>query len=974
MVYETLRDCLSNIRRDGVKAAYTMRCLAIERLTNVLIRLNIPHQDTRLTKMHVEFLFRMLNGTFVDLVYPELHPGESAESKLKRYDHSKEVAARCLFQLEKAYPGFLALEAGSLVQCMLQDSKLISRQDGHPLILLTATAVGNVCSQYQRQQLQKEEEENEEEEESMQAGQPIMAPIVCGDLESEVIGRSDRDQEDSVATVEALILAPEHQRGLGSVSDECSFEEDSRSCKSVDSCTDEQRGACDDKRLSEEQKEGKGVLGASLSSLEPSKSPTSTALPTLDSSSTREGSVSSDAQSSNYNVLELTTMPLLVSKDTICPELDSFALSKLLKKFKVPAFGNDGVCLQYPSYYVTDDVKQSLKRAISFFVSRATRGNAETIKVLASNLPCILESAEISPAQILSIANTLLGYGTSTLLRAVLSIHDQAPKLFGRQGSCKLVDRMFRLINELECPQDQKLDALTWILRLHASQRFHNRDALYLADCWRQLLLRPADSMQVALLKIKGLGSCLAVGIGEPSIVCHSVLLWNGFDPLVTNKKDGNLKNGRVKTSATKLRTMTYALRLLYHAIEVSDSNSNLNPVTTGNDAVRRRLRLRACVVVSAMVAIAFRPQLVPAVDSFLDSCDSDVSFLFLRAFSALLSGVDGQFELLREMPEDQDISMLQGISGLSVSRQKGSWTDRVKTAVLARASSLAGQLRGLTFALSFSNRPSSFALNPVSIDESQSSQNRVNVKTLRTSILAGMSKPSSTAQANQALLQPQMSPHQSRLSSFPSHAIQVIQMPSTFDDHKAMAAWLSAPATWEPLAPELLKQDLLAYRTLIFKCVSKPFVNPKGTLCALANYAWQYKEAHPSHALTSEIAAASVMLAICQKVALTYLPWESMLDFDDASDAMKHNSGVVVTSAKNKWTSGQRAISDQVLSVLDAMDDDGFPVSSIKPRVHSLVSLVSEESRWKTEDRREVTGQLLNDHLQIVVYQERMN
>lgn len=153
--------------------------------------------------------------------------------------------------------------------------------------------------------------------------------------------------------------------------------------------------------------------------------------------------------------------------------------------------------------------------------------------------------------------------------------------------------------------------------------------------------------------------------------------------------------------------------------------------------------------------------------------------------------------------------------------------------------------------------------------------------------------------------------------------------VPHDLGDWAAAQAWLSAASTWEGLAVGLLRQDLMAYRKLMQRAMRVPGVQPRGVLQVLSNFTWQYKEAHPTHALRSAKETAAALLALCHTAALTHLPWPA-----------------VEAERPCGWGPRQVELANCVQGVLDALEE-GFPAPAVKARSRVLGKLLTDEQAW---------------------------
>ena len=346
----------------------------------------------------------------------------------------------------------------------------------------------------------------------------------------------------------------------------------------------------------------------------------------------------------------------------------------LSKRFSVPMHIQIGDPGAAPRYIITAEAQTALQDAAQTFIGAMRRLDPGAVARMTKALPPILRAARPSSLLLWPLFERQLSTGSTPLLRAVLDLHDQLPELFEGRGP-SLVEKVLCQVNDPSLSVDHRVVGASWVLRQHAQQR-HSGGALLLADSWQQLLPLggcKAEPPQLAAIKVKALGACLCAGVADEEVACRAVCGWEGFGG-----------TSRHPPTEHQLRAFTYALRIL-HASAPPDGPA--------------AHRTHACLATSILEAIVARPQLVPGVDAFLETCAEPFNSTFLRAANALFSAVDGQFEILCERPEDEPF---QGTTQ--------DVADRIKAAVISRSSSLSGLMRGLSFRLSFTKRTHSMA------------------------------------------------------------------------------------------------------------------------------------------------------------------------------------------------------------------------------------------------------------------------
>ena len=143
--YESLRDHLGLPTRDGAKIASQLRDSAVRSLTKVLISLDLPKTDPRLTKFHIELLYRLLLGR--DTGTPPV-AGTAVQDALQ---DRRFLAVECLQMLENAYPTLLSPDASSFVALAVNEATK-NPTPGFIYTQLAASVVSHVASMYLHQQ------------------------------------------------------------------------------------------------------------------------------------------------------------------------------------------------------------------------------------------------------------------------------------------------------------------------------------------------------------------------------------------------------------------------------------------------------------------------------------------------------------------------------------------------------------------------------------------------------------------------------------------------------------------------------------------------------------------------------------------------------------------------------------------------------------------------------------------------------
>jgi len=994
MIYETLRDNLGSSQQDGPLVAADLRNTAIRSLTRCLISLDIPQRDPRLLKFHIELLFRFLDPS----VSPFDKTAATSQEVAIRQDR-RLLAAECLQSLEIAYPTLLFQEASLFFE--LSSKELKDPTPGFARTKLAATVLSNLSSMYLKQQeagsfasvdptvdfeleaemsssvdeivpqmaedalhdpkfaypcdIVDDSDDNDDVEDrrtSADALAPADTPSSSGKLET--VPRPPRLKLDRVGLASTAHNATTSfgssprgiitQGGEPSVTSLGSKHSSRLSMPSGVAETDKAAGCVDrDEASTGSSNLRRSALTSALRTAASGGSGSNFNVPAGGDS----GSIAWTAASSTPRFFP-TEMPVMMQLQA---PVRSSTAAPLLRRFSVPRHLETGLQEDEPNLIMTPEAQTALQGAAISLLGFMHRLDSSGVTLVARAMPALLRAARPPPMQLWPIFERHLRAGSLSLVRAVLNIHDEMPGLFEGRGPC-LVEKVLTQANDPSLSPDHRSAAVSWVMRQHAAQ-CHAGGELYLVDCWEQLLPRDGEPGQLAALKVKALAACLSSGIGDEEQVCKVICSWEGF--------------GGLRPSEHQLRSLTYALRTLLGAAPKDGPSAH---------------RLGACLVTSILEGIIARPQLVPAVDSFLETCPPEFASVFLRALDALLCSVEGQFEVLRERPEDKVFDLSSA----------DKWT-RVKAAMLSRSSSLSGLMRGLSFKLSFTKRthsvlPSAGAGEgprrqvPVAVP---TPERPLDVRTLRSSISTALQKQE---QQHQAMFTPRgrgaAAPvstmngvHQghdatfsdanlrtsvagstgkqsgsaelsSSLPAAASGAVPAVYVappvPMDLPSADAVEAWLTAPATWEGLANGLLHQDLIWYRPLMKRVLNCLELHPRGTLRTMATYTWQYKEPHPTHALPAKETAAA-LLGLCHTAALSHLP----------------------CLGADGWTMRQTETADAVLSVLDALEE-GFPVPAARSRCRVLANLVSDEVAWTNSAKGSTLSALLCGYVDAAV------
>jgi hypothetical protein len=583
---------------------------------------------------------------------------------------------------------------------------------------------------------------------------------------------------------------------------------------------------------------------------------------------------------------------------------------------------------------MTPFAERKFQEAVSHVLKCVKRMDAASITEVSRHLGPIFQVSKFPPNMLWPLMDNLIRHGSTPVLEFVLETHDAMPELFEGRRPCLLEKILYRS-NDQSYSVNHRQTCLRWIIRQHATQCY-NGGELLLADCWVQLLPQDEEPLQIVSLKVKSISSCLGSGIGDIGRICDAVCLCQAYvDPKTK------------RSSAKHLNSFSYALRLLLNAADRMEE--------TGANSVRAK----ACLIRSIIQAVVLRPSLVPAVNDFLESCNDEFSLLFLGAFESLLGSLDGQFEILRERHEDVTIGSNPDISA------------RVKAALLSRASSVSGMIRGLSFKLG--RRSSSVtgvnyyrfcAVNSKVFNAdwmvyfvgigydlhrttSLPSRQDFDVKKIRSTVSAAFQKAQSIQDQLPERSMRREADVESLLSDMEFEAgpmsslEEAPPLPPDVDTMEMAEKWLTTPTTWSHLVIPIMRHDLMEYRSILHRLSRTQSILPIGTLRSLANYSWQYQSYHPSHSLSTK-ATGSACLAIVQTAALTHLP---------------------LSQKDSKRTLRQHELSESMMAVLDALQE-GFPCDSVSKRCDILVRILSDEKAWHADRTSSTLALLLGGYI----------
>lgn len=1005
MIYETLRDYLGNPSRDGTKTTALLRDTAIKSLTSFMIALDLPRNDSRLTRFHIEFLYRLLNNEYASKPQPGMHAA-----------HDRRVlAAECLQTLEIAYPMILSLDATAFMA--LAAKEVISPTPGYVNTQLAATVVSNLAATYLTQQ----EEYTSGSGVNDEVDELLLETV--GFLEEETLS-SDSDEDDGTEEVLAaaadVLCLPDTKRHRCNEEEEAvevqpcstpcriadgtaktrgSTSPDSTSPVSPDgpSPTNTSPGASQRRPI--KQKPDDGISGpssprailatssstASILSIPSKQSSRMSMLTSVAELDEMEAAAASDRTSletprrapglqvevslrqteSDAGAITWTAIstPRSMPAEMVLLQRVGTGTGAELRRFTVPLHIQTNDSGAIPRLVITSEAQAALQDAAQMFLGAMRRLDSNGVARMTKLLPSILRAARPSSAQFWPLFERQLSTGSTPLLCAVLDLHDAVPELFeGRSPS--LVEKVLVQVNNAALSVDHRIAGGSWVLRQHAQQR-HTGATLLLADSWEQLLPRPREPLQLVTIKVKALGACLSGGIGDEEVICRSVCGWEGY----SSKGTGSSSESEA-INERKQMAFAYALRILHSSAPVTGPAAH---------------RTHACLIAAMLDTIVKSPRLVPAVDAFLESCPAEFATTFLRALDAMLSNVDGQFEVLKSVQPQVSQHSLRSMSSRDL-------TNRMTSTVLNSSSSIAGLVRGLSFKMSLNSLSQTHPELPLSsrgpqcqrVEEepllplsarphypgaASPSANIYTDKVSHESSLlltprapvnvAALRNAVSTVFQNNATPKAVQGPLLGRsivtstmvdsimgedLSSGEEENVLCPAVPLNVSAHASINEWTSSPATWEALATGLLSQDLMAYRLLLKRVLRTPEVHPTGTLRAIGKYTRQYKEHHPSHSLSAK-EAGGALLGLCHTAALVHLPCK-----DDTW-----------------WTQRQVEVSEDIQNVLDALES-GFPVPSVQARSQGLSKLLAREAGWSGDAWHSTLYALLNGYIDSAV------
>lgn len=1099
-VYESLRDHLGLPTRDGPKIASQLRDFAIKSLTAVLIALDSPKNDPRLTKFHIELLYRLLLGR--DTGTPPV-AGTAVQDALQ---DRRFLAVECLQMLENAYPTLLSVDASSFVALAVNEA-VKNPTPGFIYTQLAASVVSHISAMYLHQQeeyttLSYEIEGDSDEDEGSDLGiedcdglysradsigvavastkcttpgaacaigcdsaddengvEEVLtaaADVLClsgtsralYDAEDDVEVDFSHHPENACCTTTALGASPsrlatpapvtpfgeQHSKPLGAFSASNSGDEQQpilvnkallgvlatslessgtnsprgilRSAASTSSAAsgpskqsskrsmlasvaeaDELDSAIDssgDNGLSPPTGESAEVdsedaTAPAVCGIKIQRQPSALTFQLRRSNST--GSVNSTTSANGTGIgmswSAATTPRTRPSESFLLQSATESSSASSLRRFTVPLHIQTGDSADIPRLVMNAEAHAAMQTAATTFINAMRRLNPSAVAAMTKVLPPILRCARPSPTLLWPLFERQLSTGSTPLLRAVLDLHDSLPELFeGRAPS--LIEKVLAQVNDRMHSTDHRIAGASWVLRQHAMQR-HSGGTLLLADSWEQLLPIAGDPPQLTAIKVKALGACLAAGVGDEEVVCRAVCSWEGFLGPNSNNNRNHHRINKHSASEQQLRAFTYALRILHSSAP-----------TDGPAAYRTH----ACLITGILEAIVSKPQLVPAVDAFLETSSGDFSGIFLKAVNALFSGVDGQFETLKERPEDVPFQ------GTTIDL-----ADRVKAAVISRSSSLSGLMRGLSFSLSFSKRNHShlnsnsansgsgcvrrtMSMTPTSASLHGSAEQGgaigsgavtprfaavpvVDVRALRSSVSAAFQQQQEQQQQHQgdgipvfssamsdggassvggafaALVDGQQSPGllgthcsgvgvsmgfdaSSKNCHSPVQNLGVPTVPLDLPTQEAAEIWLSSPATWESLSVGILQHDLLAYR-LILKRALHSAVDEHPR--GILRTIANYTWQYKEHHPSHTLSSAKVT-------------GDALVGLCHAA-ALAHLPCGGGDAANVGWTLRQLEVADSIQNVLDAIEE-GFPVPEVQSQCQVLATaVVAQEAAW---------------------------
>jgi hypothetical protein len=579
---------------------------------------------------------------------------------------------------------------------------------------------------------------------------------------------------------------------------------------------------------------------------------------------------------SSHSSRRSTSCSDTMAKTATLPLLDEGRYEKKgYPRFHIP----DHFCAGTVPFYqvdlvLTDFSVEKIKELFLFTLQCMKRMNRETIQKMSAHLQVLLRFSGMSPFDLWSVVHDLIQTGNISILEFVLDTHDNLPGFFEGRRPC-LLEKILVRANDQSFSIQHRQMCLRWILRQHAIQ-CHEKSTFLLGDCWIQLLPQENESIETVALKVKALAACLRSGVGDPQDIARAIFLWPGF------------------SNESYFGQFAYALRLLYGV--TAESSAPMH-------------RLEASLIRSISQALVIRPRLVKVVYEFLDICGEEFETYFNTGFQALITTLDGQFEVLRHKSEAE--------------RYNNKLSSKVKASVLSRASSVSGMVRGLSFKLMKGN---SSQYRSSVLDSASSSGRHVSRESSGRSLGRSLTEVDNNSQLGKrdadvtSLLGAQ---------DFPAAEDLVVVEPEDlipeFQSVETLTEWLVSPYTWRYLTQAMLKQDLMTYRTLLHRILRCGDICPCGVLRSISNYAWQYEAYDVTHSLFTK-ECGNAILALTQTAALAHLP--------------------VLDDAHMQRTEEQLEVVESLMEVLDAIQE-GFPCPSTLKRANVLGMLISDERAW---------------------------
>ena len=647
MLYETIRDNTSNSKVDSPQTLVELNSAALVTLTNMMIQLNMPHRDPRMVKFHIEKLNRILTKE----VSLSSLGGNFNKSVIRNGDFSKtmnscRVAIRCLTMLETAFPTLLSPLAVDMLSEAEKPDMMCLR--GFPMTILATRVLSNLASEYLRQKSFQEE---------IYCAEPSCDTSDIDDIVSDAdVYRpdSETDVADSKGISSGVDKYREREYGELDQALDSTFRHKTldKSLKEIDSWVGGQTAS--------PRETISGGLGRSTVSFETLNAQSGSATSSICQGSTRVREGGSENGRSGSNAWTASSTPRSGASISVPILKESPAARCTIPEHFRTGSGN----FSEVSLEMTPFAERKFQEAVCHVLKCVKRMDAASIGEVSKHLGAIFQVSKFPPNTLWPLMDDLIRHGSTPVLEFVLETHDAMPELFEGWRPCLLEKILYRS-NDQSYSVNHRQTCLRWIIRQHATQCY-NGGELLLADCWVQLLPQDEEPLQIVSLKVKSISSCLSSGIGDIGRICDAVCLCQAYvDPKTK------------RSSAKHLNSFSYALRLILNAADRMEE--------TGANSVRAK----ACLIRSIIQSVVLRPSLVPAVNDFLESCNDEFSLLFLGAFESLLGSLDGQFEILRERHED--VTLDESNPDLSA---------RVKAALLSRASSVSGMIRGLSFKL----------------------------------------------------------------------------------------------------------------------------------------------------------------------------------------------------------------------------------------------------------------------------------